>query len=590
MDLTVINFLGEKSPFRIATFADHLRGLGVPTKESRSVATAFLSVALEAKLSEVTSSALRGAGDEIASRGLRALENGLEFAGTELEETAHSALSLVLGEGGSEGAGRSERAEESSEGEPAAPESVFEAPVLAILDQASCIRDVNELVSGFLSDLAYFSRGVAEETLVKNLDGFMAELGEMELTSRSLDRLRERLLTSHFPIGTSVLARRVGEAFKLLTATGVINSDDPLGSIQNELSSANQQFSTTIDIDQRDRGGGRGRDEPEAAFSVVASIDRPLIVSRSTYSATQIEPATNVRDRDDLIATEVTYLGDVEEGFRKNDAPERATLVPPRYRPTINDDLPDGFFENLEVGLRVYVFNFSLVEVNNIPGVKLIKKLLDDNEKKIKDAIEDLAEKAGEAAGAFATASGFGSLSSGVESLVKSVVKGGLKKIYEMIEDILGGSKFTPASIIHFVSWDGGALPESIFRLHVEGKKEMMLYEIGRSAQSPLSTSWLIQRPPYKVPYYPPGGRPVAFLRTSRYMKGPSTDPRRPCPADMWRKIGAKKQAAVWSATEANKGFHVLVSIKEDGGDGLYVWGLRADVRAIAAEDRVAAV
>jgi hypothetical protein len=461
---------------------------------------------------------------------------------------------------------------------PAPPRSsIFSTSILPLLGQALVIRKVNPVLSVLVKKLAYYARAVAEETLSAQADPLLKVLGDGVIGPSRMDQLRSSLLDGFLPLNATLFAKGLAEELEI---SGL--ASDPEGdagqALQKALYHANSElFPAGDDFSLAPSSSG---------YYATASVDRPKIVDAQTYAAVGIVSVTSrfIDTGDDLYATETTYPRvPAILCLEKDDVPENAPIVNPGYRATINSDDPvQGFFENLEPGLNLFLFHFVMTEQNLFPFSTEIKRLLEENEERIKEAIDRLAEDAGEAAKTGATGAGFAPLSKLAEKITSQVVKTGLNKVYEIIVEILGGSSFTPVSIVHLVNWLPGLSPESIFRLEISGRAgDSMIYPVERDLQFPLTRCTVLEE--NGLPKYPAGGPKLQFLYTSRYMKGASHDPAQPAPADLWRKVAAKKQPAIWTNTEGNEGFHVLVPVAEVGGKGLYVWSFRADLRSALA-------
>ncbi|HEX7053798.1 MAG TPA: hypothetical protein VF211_07680 [Burkholderiales bacterium] len=457
--------------------------------------------------------------------------------------------------------------------------SLFETPLAAFHAQAAVAAKVHPALAGFMADLATYARCIAERTVRENARVLTDVLRRMGLERPALEKITGRLHAGHLPFAAALACESSAGRLAELLGKKQARRTSAFPALQALLRHCNRE---TFPGDAGERGEpieDRGRRRGGPNFAMVASLDRPGVVTKNTYSGVNIEPATSAWDRDDIIATEITYLGDVYTGYWRDDAPARAPMVPPGYRTSIEKDLPDGFAEKVKAGWNNKQFVFALREVNRLVGASLVVDLLVKNKDKIKDAIDKLADKAGKAAESYAAAHGLGPVAKQAGKLAEEVVQQGLSEVYDLVLDLLDGSAFDLVTISHFVDWQPGQAPESTFTLSTSGSGPLRLYAIERDTSTP-NTSKLVTSDDGKSPSYSPfGAHEVAFMRKSRFMRGVSHDPARPAPADLWRKTGAQKEASVWADASRNEGFHVLVSVKETDGEGLYVWGLRADVR-----------
>ncbi len=487
------------------------------------------------------------------------------------------------------------------------PRSIFEVPLLGWDAEAKVVKDINPDLSAFMSGLSLFVRTVAEESCRDNFEELLQPvLLDMGLNKGAINKIKDGLNANHFPLSSKELANDLVDLQKPLMESGDLSTDDTSGHLYCALMvdshyAHNGHTETPL---KRYWGGKDITELPPTFFPgkyykiddaevrgivAVASIESPIIASGSNFGAVAIKPATSTGD--DLHAQDHTYLGRSKEVYVSKDLifnSPPAPVIPPHYeKPPVDNLIPDDWTEKVLPGLNIFVYSFSLLEENQFPYAKKLNELIQDNDDNIKRAIDNVADKAGDAARTALGETPAAPLAGIGGSLVEQVVKQGLKWIYDLIKDVFGDEFFPIVRIIHTVNYNPPALPYSVFVVMVGKSTDSKMYAITRD-QNRLNFNATMNQNSSGYPSYPLlGGRGNRqFQEIGRVMIGYSQTPPEHVPLNLWQQVGEKKAIAEWASSADRQGFHIIASLPQIKGDGLYVWAFRADVIAIDKNEK----
>jgi hypothetical protein len=590
--MRVRNSKGVISIYRSDIFSNYLVKLGVSKLKADRVAIAIPGIELQKNRTEITTLGLKTFAREVEETGRIITETyDIDFNGN---TNIHSELESVP-----------TNDELLGESLVAQPKSVFEIPLLGFSAEAKIVADVNPELAEFTEALILYARTAAEESFRENNALLREPLQKMGLTEKAIDSIEDRLMADHFPLPSESLIENLVELQEKLIAKGDMIFENPAGSFSCSLlidayTAYNEAPKTTTKRywpeDAEIKEVPRqfipedwiyiGEPPNEYGAVAVASLERPFQASGSNFAAQCIKPVSSTND--DLRAKDGTYLNtviDVYSGDNLRHYSSPSPVIPPQYhQPPRDEIMPPGWTENIEPGLNIFVYSFSLTEKNQFPYADKLNKLIKDNDEKIKDKIGELAEKAGDSAEGALSASPAAPLAKIGGKLVESIAKQGLKIVYDLVKDAFGDGSFPTSRIIHTVNYNPPALPHSTFVVVVGEKLQNNLYAITRDLNRPnIKASLNVDT--RGNPKYPIGNNKNRRHQTfSRTMLGYSQTPPGVVPLDLWKKVGNKKAIAEWASAANRQGFRIVASIPQTNGGGNYVWALRADVFAVNSE------
>ena len=490
--------------------------------------------------------------------------------------------------------------------------SVLEAPFLPLTNLGRAIQPVNPAFGRFVERFALAAQAIGEARLASHVPQLLRILEDAGFNAYARESLRHRLLAGHIPVSIDRLLDAVAASYRENVKLGFIRLDDPVGSVLCGIVAdaqmafaggdgpARKRFWTERDsladlADLLPEGSEDiGRPEGEARrYATCASLTRLVVASGrprsddSSYAGYMFNRVNG--GGDDVRAIELTYQGDRRQGYRGNElttgsfVTQRPEFDPrPRsevgYRDTIDEVLPNGFFENVVPNtLDKNVFTFGMAVSNELGDQ--INRLLDDNRERIRKALDDLARNAGEGAKAMVEGKSLplGDLTKKVtEKSIQAVGNKTLDFLFSLFQKSEHPSYVIAEDVIYVPPF-----PPFASRQVTASAGDILLYPTRANGQGGVELAEDQDGAPVYGPFT---DQRVEFLRQGRVSLGPRRDPANPVPDGLWPAVAAKGLvAAEWAPAAATNGLDILVAMPElnppvFGPPGSYVWALQAGV------------